>query len=86
MTKAELKILFSDEMFLEGLREVDSLEKLQKFLAKKDLHMTMGDINKAIHSEAELSEQELIGVTGGGRTKWESFAWKCFVWSMEECE
>ena len=86
MTKDELKKLFNNEEFIEKLKNVDSLEGLQKFLAEHNLNMSMEEINKAIKSDAELNEKELGDITGGGIWGYMSFAWKCFTWNMIECE
>lgn len=86
MTKEELKKLFGNEAFVEKLKEVDSIETLQKFLADNGLNMSLDEINKAIKSDEELNEQELNDIPGGGWFGYLSFAWKCFTWHMIECE
>ena len=86
MKKEELKKLFKDDAFTEKLKEVDSIEKLQIFLAEYNLNMSIEEMNKAIKSGSELSESELKDITGGGLVSWISFAWKCFTWGMIECE
>ena len=72
--------------FIEKLREVDSIESLQQFLAEHNLKMSIEEINKAIKSDVEISENELKDVTGGAWFSWLNFAWKCFTWGMIECE
>ena len=86
MKKEELKRLFNDEKFIKKISEVDSVEKLQQFLAENNLNMSIEEINKAIKSDAELTEKDLGDITGGAWFSWLNFAWKCFTWGMIECE
>lgn len=86
MKREELKKLFEDDAFAEKIKEVDSIEKLQSFLAEYKLNMTIEDINKAVKTGEELTDSELDDITGGGLVSWISFAWKCFTWGMIECE
>lgn len=86
MKKEELKKLFSSEKFIEKLKEVDSIEKLQMFLAENNLNMTISDINKAIKSNVELGEKDLKEINGGAWSSWLDFACKCFNCNMIECE
>ena len=86
MKKEDLKKLCGNESFIEKLREVDSIEALQQFLAEHNLKMSLDEINKAIKSDAELGENELKDITGGAWFSWLDFAWKCFTWGMIECE
>lgn len=70
MNKEELKKLFDNEKFIEGLRKVDSVESLQNFLAENNLTVSIDEINNTIRENSELPEKELKDITGGAKSYW----------------
>lgn len=70
MNKEELKKLFDNERFIEGLRKVDSVESLQNFLAENNLAVSIEEINNTIKKNSELPEKDLKDITGGAKLYW----------------
>ena len=70
MNKQELKKLFDNENFIEGLRKVDSVESLQSFLAENNLTVSIEEINNTIKDNSELPEKDLNDITGGAKLYW----------------
>ena len=70
MNKDELKKLFDNERFIEGLRKVDSVESLQNFLAENNLTVSIEEINNTIRENSELPEKDLKEITGGAKLYW----------------
>lgn len=70
MNKDELKKLFDNEKFIDGLRKVDSVESLQNFLAKNNLTVSIDEINNTVKENSELPEKDLKDITGGVKSYW----------------
>jgi lactobin A/cerein 7B family class IIb bacteriocin len=67
--------MFSDEVFLKGLFQLETPEEVQMALRQKDISLSVEEIVKVrelmlkrLETGAELSEEELAEVTGGSVT------------------
>lgn len=74
MDQAKIMEVFSDELFVKKLLEMESDEEMQAALEEKDVDVSVDDIKKVksfldSNSEAiksgELNEDQLEGITGG---------------------
>jgi len=70
MNDEQIKELFSDEVFVNSLFELDEPEDVQKALAAKGLNLSLEEISvirNSLQNENtdELSEDELESVSGG---------------------
>ena len=72
MNEATIHGVFSDEVFVRGLFELETPEQVQQALQQKDITLSVAEIVKVrelllkrMETGAELSEAELESVTGG---------------------
>jgi lactobin A/cerein 7B family class IIb bacteriocin len=75
MNEATIREMFSDEVFLKGLFQLETPEEVQMALRQKDISLSVEEIVKVrelmlkrLETGAELSEEELAEVTGGSVT------------------
>ena len=75
MNEATIREMFSDEVFLKGLFQLETPEEVQTALRQKDISLSIEEIVKVrelmlkrLENGAELSDEELESVTGGSVT------------------
>ncbi len=69
VNEQKIKEIFSDEVFVESLANMETAEDVQATLAEKGIELTVADINalrvQLSNGEEELSEEDLENVSGG---------------------
>jgi len=75
MNEATIREVFSDEVFLKGLFDLETPQEVQIALRQKDISLSVEEIVKVrelmlkrLETGAELSDEDLESVTGGSVT------------------